>query len=383
MQFGAPAQIDLFIENINQKTKDKIKILTKSDQPKMGWFSVYTPEEIIYAAGIMPFRITGDLAPASIKSRAILFSNICPYTLSCFEEGIQGIYNFLDGVVMVNTCDARRRLYDAWKMYLKTPFIHIIDLPKTVAPESSNYFENQFFKFKDALENHFKYKISEKLLNEAICLYNKTRILLSQLYELRKRKDPPIKGSEALAIVMASMAGDRRDFNEGLGSLLKKLNGLSNGPNKKNKRILITGSYFDQLGLIKMIEDLGAIVVCEDLSNGIKYFEGSVEITKEPVKALAEYYLNKAPCARMADSEKRSKDILKLVKDYKVDAVIYFALKFCDSNLIDFPYQKNKLSEAGIPVLFLEGERTMVNLGQLKTRVQAFLEINGGLGQIS
>ena len=341
----------------------------------MGWVSIYTPEEIIHAAGIAPFRIRGDLGSASAKSRAVLFANFCPYILSCFEEGMQGVYNFLDGVVMVNTCDARRRLYDAWRRYLRTPFTHIIDLPKIVTPESKNYFKDQFSQFKKAIENHFKREITGESLKASIALWNETRSLLKELYELRKSENPPVTGSQVMAIVKASMGGDRKVFNQGLRVLLDKLKDTPNPGQSQNKRILITGSYFDQLDLIEMIEKLGADVVCEDLSNGIKYFEGEVDINKEPIQALADYYLEKSYCARMVDSEKRSKDILKLVKDYKIDAVIYFALKFCDSNLIDFPYQKSKLSEAGVPVLFLEGERALINLSQLKTRAQAFLEI--------
>lgn len=356
--------------------QNRIDVLKSIRQPKMGWFSIYTPEEIIYAANITPFRITGELAPASIKSRAILFTNLCPYTLSCLEEGIQAVYNFLDGVVIVNTCDARRRLYDAWRIYLKTPFIHIIDLPKIITPESRKYFKGQFLRFKEAIENHFKCKIAEKSLKEAIALSNETRFLLKQLYDLRKNNNPAIEGSEVITIIKDIMSGSRKEFNAKLKDSLSKLKSQAASGSNQKKRILITGSYFDQVSLIKIIEKLGAVVVCEDLSNGIKYFDGKVDINKEPIEALADYYLEKNPCARMIDAEKRSKDILKLVKDYKADAVIYFALKFCDNNLIDFPYQKDKLNQNKIPVLFLEGERELINLGQLKTRIQAFLEIN-------
>lgn len=364
------------INDFEQVSDAKLEHLKSLGKPVMGWFSVYTPEEIIYAAGIEPFRIIGDMAPAHIKSRAILYANLCPYTLSCLEEGIQNRYDFLDGVVMVNTCDARRRLYDGWKMYIETPFSYIIDLPKIVTPESRLYFKNQFMKFREAIEKHFKCEISERSLRGAISVYNETRRLLARLYELRKGENPPVTGCDALTIIKASMAGDRKHFNEKLTSLLLEYKNQPSHPKGiDRKRILITGSYFDQLSLIKMIEDLGATVVCEDLSNGVKYFEGTVNVEKEPIEALTDYYLDKAPCARMVDSEKRFNHISKLIKEYSIDAVIYFTLKFCDSNLIDFPYQKNKIGELGMPVLFLEGERALINLGQLKIRIQAFLEI--------
>ncbi len=367
------------MEEFTSLLNNRISYLQRLDGPVMGWSSVYTPEEIIYAAGIAPFSVTGEGEPEAVKARSILSSNLCPYVLSCLEEGLQGIYDFMDGVVIVNTCDARRRLYDAWRNFLKTPFIHIIDLPGTSTPESRSYFKNELLLFKSAIEDHFKLKISEKSLLEAISLWNETRRVLYELQQLRKHQHPPVSGTEFLTIMKACTSGNRQDFLDRLKLYLKSIDNNNDTSSKKPLRILITGSYSDQLSLVSLVEELGADVVCDDMSNGLKYFEGSVNIDKDPMEALAEYYLQKSSHSVMADSEERCNHILKLIKDYNVDAVIYFSLKFCDNNLIDFPYQKNKLNEHGIPVLSLEGERTLVNLHQIKTRVQAFIEMSEGI----
>lgn len=368
-------QIKLIIDDITCLNKDKINLLKNINQPKIGWFSIYTPEEIIYAAGLIPFRITGEEATTVSKARAAMFANICPYTLSCLEEGMQDVYNFIDGVVMVNTCDARRRLYDTWRHYVSnSKFIHLLDLPKFVSPESKDYFHRQIILFMESLQNYFGCKITEEHLKRAIELWDETRSLLNRLYDLRKKSNPSINGAQAINIVKASMTGLKELFNKKLNALLIQLENQEVIQKSKGLRILICGSYFDQTNLIELIERLGALVVCEDLSNGIKYFEGGVGIKGDPITALSNYYLEKASCARMASSERRFNHIWKLVQEYKVDAVIYFSLKFCDTNLIDFPYQKNKLNERNIPVLFLEGERNLINLEQIKTRIQAFFE---------
>lgn len=359
--------------------KDRAGYLKKANRPVVAWSSIYTPEEVLYAGGIMPFRLTGENRPESSKSRAIMSGGVCPYVLSCLEEGVKGTYESLKGIVLVNTCDARRRLYDAWRFYVKTPFVYIIDLPKMTTSDSIEYFTKEVSLFKAAIEQHFKCKIDKRSLETSIAIYNETRTLLSQLYELRKQENAPISGVTTLSVIKAAMIMEKNVFNDNLRRLLKSLR--NSGPSSivKKQRILITGSYFDQTSLIELVEQAGAVVVCEDLSTGIKYFEGNIGTNEEPIRALARYYLMKLPCARMVDSETRFKNILKLVKAYKADSVIYFSLKYCDSNLIDFPYQKNRLEQNGIPVLFLEGERTSINMGQLKTRIQAFLEMNGGL----
>ncbi len=258
--------------------------------------------------------------------------------------------------------------------------MHLIDLPKEVTKESRQYFIRQIRLFKESIETEFGVKITPKSLSESIELWNETRDLLQQLYDLRKQDNLSITGSQSLSIIKASMTGQREEFNKILSSLLTYLKGHDEEtknatPNHKRIRILITGSYFDQSSLIDLIEHLGASVVCEDISNGIKYFEGKVDLKQEPISALADYYLYKATCARMIDSQKRYNHIKTLVKTYRADAVIYFSLKFCDNNLIDFPYQKQRLVEDGIPLLFIEGERTLLNINQLKTRIQAFLEM--------
>jgi benzoyl-CoA reductase/2-hydroxyglutaryl-CoA dehydratase subunit BcrC/BadD/HgdB len=233
--------------------------------------------------------------------------------------------------------------------------------------------------FKGAIENHFKYRITEESLMEAIALWNETRGLLNELQQLRKLKHPPVSGTEFLTIMKAGMGGNLRYFNDRLKGFLKDINGNSEHQNKTPLRILITGSYSDQVSLVSLIEELGADVVCDDMSNGIKYFEGSVNMDKEPIESLAEYYIRRSSHSVMADPEERFQHILKLTKDYGADAVIYFSLKFCDNNLIDFPYQKHRLNEHGISVLSLEGERALVNLHQIKTRIQAFIEMSEGM----
>jgi len=367
--------IEQYVSWFVQTSEHKIKNLKQNSKPSIGWFSVYTPEEIIYAAGAVPFRVTGESSESYSLARVALFTNMCSYTLSCLEEGMQGSYNFIRGVVIVNTCDARRRLYDAWKYYVNTPFVHLLDLPKVISVESKDYFRKQIVIFIKSFEDYFGKKISTDSLRETIYLCNKTRNLLNKLMDFRKGDEPLITASQSMGIIKASMCGHKHEFNEKLNGLVNLLENREISHKKKSLKILLSGSYFDQINLIKLIEDSGATVVCEDISNGIKYFEGEIDLNKDPITALADYYLEKAPCARMIDAERRFKHIWKLIDQYNVDAVIYFSLKFCSTNLLDFPYLEKELKQRGVLVLFLEGERFLVNLNQLKTRIQAFIEM--------
>ncbi len=355
--------------------KNRFDLLKKNKKPKIGWLSICTPEEIIHAAGFLPYRITGETRPNAVKAGGYMHRNICPYILSCFEEALTGVHDFSSGVIIVNACDTRRRLCDVWKYFLKTNFVYMIDMPKAVNPHTKDYYKAQLCQLVKAIERNYGKKITDDSIREAISLYNEKRLLLQQLYELRKQDNPPISGAQVINIVKAGMVGLNEEFNSRLSDLLDELHSQKPDNSESDKpRILICGSYFDHIEIIDMLEQIGAVVVCEDISNGIKYFEGGVDIDKNPVTALADYYLDKATCARMTDSEKRFSHLWNLITEYRVDSVIYFSLKFCDNNLIDFSYQKKRLDENGIPVLFLEIERVATNISQMKTRMQAFME---------
>jgi benzoyl-CoA reductase/2-hydroxyglutaryl-CoA dehydratase subunit BcrC/BadD/HgdB len=373
--------MDNIIEEISHLHKNRLALLKATNQRSIGWVSIYTPEEIVYAAGMIPYRITGETRTEISKAGGYMHRNICPYVLSCLEEGLDKVYDFSEGVIIANACDARRGLYDVWKYFKETDFVHILDLPKAINAATKDYFAKEIEHLKETLENRYHCQIQQADFKAAISLCNETRQLLQSLYDLRKRATPPITGVQALNIVRASMTGLKKEFNFKMSQLLEQLetSDLDNDNDVDKHRVMVCGSFFDHTHIIELIEQMDAVVVCEDMSNGIKYFEGKVDTQTDPVTALAEYYLEKATCARMLDSEKRFNHLWQLIEDYNVESVIYITLKFCDSNLIDFYYQKKRLAEKDIPVLFIETERIPTNLGQIRTRIQAFLEARGWL----
>lgn len=353
---------------------NRFELLKACPRPKISWTSIYTPEEIIYAAGMIPYRITGETCLKTTKATAYMHRNICPYVLSCLEEVLAGKHDFSDGAVVANICDARRSLFDVWRYFRPDDFVHMLDLPKVTDKTTKAYFITEMQHLIDTLENRFDVKITEDSLRHAISVYNESRKLLQRLYDLRSDIDLPITGEEYLFIVKAAMAGPKEIFNEKMSRLLDAIPPQGTEKSNNKPKIMITGSYFDHTHIIQVIEEMGAVVACEDISNGVKYFEGSVDESKDPLTALSDYYLDKATCAALFDSDKRFDHMMELIKKYRVDAVIYVSLKFCDNNLIDFHYQKKRLSEKKMPVLFLETERMVSNMGQIRTRIQAFLE---------
>lgn len=342
----------------------------------VGWLCTYTPEEIVYAANMLPFRIMGGSVKIE-QADAYLYSTNCSFVRSCLELALRNEYDFLDGLVTCNTCDHIRRLFDVWKYSLKTPFIHILSVPFKSSDNTCQYFRTQLLRLKEKIEDFSGENISNKKLQNAIQVYNETRNLLKKLYDLRGKESPPISGAESLSIVIASMITPKDYYNETLTKLLTEITSRESYPEGK-ARLLISGSELDNPDFIKIIEDLGGLVVTDDLCTGTRYFWDLVDTTVDPLDGLAKRYLDHVSCARMHPVDKRLNHVVEMVKTFNVDGVIYVTLRFCDSYGCDAPLFKEKLQELDIPVLLLDREYELSGVGQIKTRVQAFLETLGG-----
>jgi len=349
-----------------------IKEQEEQGKKVMGWVCTYVPEEMIYAAGMLPIRITGWAGDTSVAD-GYLYSNVCSFARGCLEEGLKGNYDFLSGYVAVNSCDNLRRLFEVWSRYCKTPFTHIIKLPHKITEDSIAYFRDELFHLKERLEEFTGKEITDGSLQTAINLYNRTRQLLRRLYELRKANSPPISGAETLDVVLAGLVMPRELYNQRLEALLNDLAGKEKKDGDK-LRILLVGSELDNSEYIRVIEELGSIVVTDDLCNGTRYFWDSVEANNSPLEALAKRYLTKAPCARMRPPTERLERIKKMIKDYRVDGIVYEMIKFCDLYGEDYPIFRDALRELDVPILTLNREYTFTGIGQTKTRVQAFFE---------
>lgn len=366
--------MDKLIECITDMNKHRLELLRSINKPKVGWISISTPEEIFYAAGIIPFRMTGEAQRNVSEAGALYSNNVCSYVIGCLAEGKEGIYDFAEGIVITDACDARKRLYDIWNHFLDTKHTYLITLSKNKEDLSKQYFKMQILKLVEKIKNDFNCEITTKSLRDAIILSNRTRKLLQELYEYRKYNVEYITGMDALNIVKASTSGLKEEFNTKLELLLLKMNErkIQEFEDKKH-RVLICGSYFDYSNIFESIEECGARVVCEDISNGYKYFEGKIDETIDPIEAIANYYFDRSSCARMLDSEERFERLYNLIIEYNVQSVVYFTLKFCDNNLMDYPYMKEKLLEKGISILFIEGEHGMNNIQNIRTRIHTFL----------
>lgn len=345
----------------------------------VGYFCSTVPEEIITAAGIVPFRMRATGSTSTEESDAYYSSINCSFPRHCFNQALTGDFKFLDGIVCVNSCDHVRRIYDNWKRFVPTDFIEMMSLPRTTGTDQVDWYTEELAMLKDKVGKHFGVEITDDLLWKAVKLHNETRRLQKKLYELRKQEKPPITGAETLAVMVAGTAMPKEQYNEMLRELLDELSG-SEGPGGYRARLLIVGGILDDPAYIKVIEDQGGLVVTDSTCFGSRLMWVEVdENASDPISALAQYYLADRPsCPRMyGEHDNRAQYVIDMCREFNCDGIIGERLMFCDSWLVEHYMLGQDLKAANIPFLKLDREYLTSGIGQLRTRVQAFLETMG------
>ncbi|MFW9782723.1 MAG: 2-hydroxyacyl-CoA dehydratase subunit D [Candidatus Heimdallarchaeota archaeon] len=371
--------IEKFIEATPLDDQNPWIIKWKDEGKKvMGYFCSYIPEEILYAADILPIRMRARSCADTPMGDAYMTPTACSFTRCCLESANRNEYGFLDGIISSNSCDQIRRLYDNIRYKAPFPFHYIMGVPGFLNSTTLDWFKHEIVKFKETLEEKFDVKISDEKLSKAIKTYNESRILLKELYMLRKKDKPSITGTETLNILIGGISMPRDEFNDLLSQQLKEID-VKEGNSENKARIMIIGSMLDEPEYMKIIENLGGLIVTDSLCLGSRYFWDLVDEKKDPLDALAERYLSKISCPRMTDGQpKRAEFMMNLIKEFKVDGVIFQRIKFCAIWWAEIFMLRNRLEKEGIPFLELEREYVLSGAGAMKTRVQTFIEILEG-----
>ncbi|MHA1230706.1 MAG: 2-hydroxyacyl-CoA dehydratase subunit D [Candidatus Helarchaeota archaeon] len=343
----------------------------------LGYTCSMIPEEIIHAAGLLPIRIFPYGHSDTTLADGYMTNLNCSFSRNILDKVLKGDYDFLEGAVFYNSCDHMRRMTDNWRFRKSLPFVHFMSIPHLGDEEAFKWFKGEVLKLQKHIEDYFNVEISNKKLSESIKLYNETRRLLQELYDLRKVEAPKIWGHEITSILGACMVYPKEEFNQ----ILKEyINEIKNRPGIEDlPRLMIVGSIIDDPQYIKLIEDQNAIVVTDYNCIGTKYFLKEVDEKKDPIEALTERYLYKPPCPRglgsMLGHKKRLEYVKNLIKEYYIDGVILERIKMCDLWSGDIYMMDGDLKSLGVPTLILEREYFLSGEGQMKTRVQAFLEM--------
>ena len=341
----------------------------------MGYFCSYMPEEIIHAAGFVPYRMRAVESKETTRADAYYSSINCTFVKHCFNKALNGDFAFLDGVVFVNGCDHSRRMYDNWRYAGIGPsFLYMFFAPHMINEAALEYYALECEKLKSSIEKHFNVSITDESLKNSISLYNQKRRLLAEIYALRSKKDVPIKASELLGIMLAVTAVPVETAIDTLTAVKKFISGRVISKHE-DLRLFISGGCIEEMEHLKLIEDCGCVIVADNICLGSRHFLDEVKTDENPLQAIAHRFLSHLSGPRMMGNFDWRFDYLLGVRDeYGIEGAIIEKLKFCDIWGGEIYLYRQETKKHHIPLLALERELYGRGDGQIKTRVQAFLE---------
>lgn len=351
-----------------------------------GTFCVYVPDELIFAANAIATGLCGGSQFWVPGGEKVLPTNTCPLIKASVGARLDRtcpFFRIADMYIGETTCDGKKK---AWEILGEDVSVHVMDLPQMKREKDIKAWAEEIKELKKVIEEFTGNKVTAESLSESIKLINNKRKALSRLYECRKADKVPISGRDALVISQIAFYDDPARFTQMTNKLCDELEQrIKDGVSvvkEGTKRILLTGTPLavPNWKLHNIIETSGAVVVCEEMCTGTRYFENLVDETKttidEQIDALANRYMG-INCACFTPNTGRIDDIIRLAKEYKVDGVIDVNLKFCSLYDVEGYTVERALKEACIPVMGIETDYTDNDAEQLRTRIGAFIEMIG------
>ncbi len=360
----------------------KVKEASEKGRKVVGTYCVFSPHEIAMAADAIPVTLCGTKEDPISAAEEKLPRNLCPLIKSSYGFAVTDTcpyFYFSDVLLAETTCDGKKKMYEL--MGEMKP-MHVMNLPQQgEGEENLKFWEKEMIKFKSFLEDSFDRKIIEEELKAAIKLGNRERQVMKDLHALNQVKPAPLSGKD---MMMAQwLKGFNIDKEAGI-QLIEELILETKDMIKEGKspysaetpRILLTGVPIGAGSekVVELLEESGASVVALENCTGYKGLDTMIDEEKEPIKAIAEKYLS-TPCSCMTPNNSRLDLLDRLAKDYQVDGVVDLTWQACHTYNIE-SYQVGKFvkEELEMPFIQIETDYSNSDRGQIKVRVEAFLE---------
>ena len=377
---------DMVVADIHGIRPAELIEAQKNGQKVFGTFCIYVPDEIVIAANGIVTGLCGGSQFWVSGGEKVLPKSTCPLIKASVGARLDRtcpFFRIADMYVGETTCDGKKK---AWEILGRDVPMHIMDIPQIKREKDIRKWAEEITDFAAVVEVFTGNEIEPEKLKEAIHIVNEKRKALARVFEARKAKNIPISGKDALLMMQIAFFDDPVRCAQMTNRLADELeqriqDGASVFP-AGTKRIMVTGTpmAIPNWKLHHIIETSGAAVVCEETCTGTRYFERLVDESRETLEeqyqALAERYMG-INCACFTPNTGRIEDILRLAKEYNVDGVIDVNLKFCCLYDTEGYTVEAALKEAGIPVLGIETDYDDADAEQLRTRIEAFVEMLG------
>ncbi|MBW2990794.1 2-hydroxyacyl-CoA dehydratase family protein [Candidatus Woesearchaeota archaeon] len=383
-----PENMKYFEEVITNPSSriDDIRRFKQKGGKVIGTFCVQVPEELVYAAGAVPIRLSCGFYEAIPLAEEVLPANICSLVKSSIGFPflkINPYFDLCDVIVIPTSCDSKKKMAD---ILSNIKPVWPLELPNNKDSfDGMDKWQSQVRLFKKKLEKLTGKKIAKDKIKQAIDLLYKRTELSRRLLELRSSKKILINGRDSMLVIGSAFYDDINRWMQNLEKLCDELE--QNLHNNKSivpddaPRLMVTGSpmIWPNFKVLNIIEEQGAVVTVDDSCAGMQYFYNPPEVVdwseKSMMNAIANKYLLPTICPIFLHNDDRVDRILELMQSHSAEGVVYHIIRLCQVMDFDFEKVDHVLMSKNMPVLKIETEYGEEDTGQIRTRVEAFIEM--------
>lgn len=373
---------EIFEDFAEQRKKSflTMKELKDRDVPVVGAYCTYFPQEIAMAMGAVTVGLCSTSDETIPVAEKDLPRNLCPMVKASYGFAVSDkcpFFYFSDVVVGETTCDGKKKMYELMGEFKN---VYVMELPNSQSETALKLWKEEILKFKSYLEQTFKVEITEENVRKAVHMMNENRIALKNLYEVMKNDPAPMNGQELFNVLYGSQFRfDKEKVPEEIHALREKImKEYGEGEKQpKKKRILLTGcpSSGAPMKVVKALEENGAVVVAYENCGGTKSADRLIDESAEDIyEAIAERYLQ-IGCSVMTPNKNRYELLGRLIEEYKVDGVVEMTLQACHTYNVEAQSIEKFVKGKGVPYIHVETDYSQEDIGQLNTRMTAFVEM--------
>ena len=357
----------------------------KEGKKIIGSYCVFVPEELILAAGGVSVGLCAGADFALEETEKYIPRNTCSLVKSAIGFKLGKVCPYLecaDLVVGENTCDGKKKAYETLSGMIQN--FYVMDLPQVKNQSGNQLFRDEILKFKNKLEEITGNKIDASSLKKGIEIVNNKRKALYRMENLRKEQTIPLSGLDALLINQISFYDDPVRFTESVNKLCDELETRIKEKNsaypEKRAKILVSGCPMavPNWKIPAVAEGCNAVIVGEESCVGERGHRHLVDESSSDLESMMQAVIDrylKIDCAVFTPNDERKKNVLEMAEKYNADGVLLYGLNFCQPYSMEAIPLEQKLEEKGLPAIRIETDYSQEDMGQLQTRIEAFVEM--------
>ncbi len=354
----------------------QLKQAVAGGRKAIGVMPYFCPEELAYAAGMLPFGLWGAEMQANLSKRYYP-AFYCSLAHTTLEMGLRGDLDALSGIMIPISCDTLKGMAANWKYGVgeKVPVIHVCFGVNSRLPATVDYNVAQLRKIRSQLEEIAGRSVTAEEIADAVSVYNENRSVCLRFAELAGKYPQLVSPAARSSVLKAGYFMDRAEHTALVGQICDALAASPEQP-WDGLRIITTGILADMPELLKILEASRIAVVADQIAHESVSSRTPTPVTDDPLVGIAQRLGRLEGCSVLFDPDKqRGRELVRLAQENRADGVLWVMAKFCDPEEYDFVPVRRLLDRAGIPLLSVEVDQQMVNYEQARSAVETFAEI--------